>query len=1040
MAGSFLDALVTGQLPDERLRLLPALEEYRLLRRIGQGAMGCVYLAHDALLDRPVAIKFLAGLAHSAAARQRFLTEARAIARLTHPHVVSIYRSGEWLGHPFLVSEYVRGQSLERLPRPLPAPRVRELGLGLARGLAAAHRRGVLHRDLKPANAILTEDGSVKLLDFGLAKLLDPLPPTPSQPAPAAAPVAAPATSGDGLLALAKPLAAVLDATRPPDEDEAAADGDRQPLGLAATEISRREPSSVDAEPPVASEPAAALTRVGAVMGTPLYMAPEIWRGEPATVRSDLYSLGAVLYELWSGRPPHSETTEEALREAVLTREAPPLAVERPGARAEAGRSEAGLAQLIRRCLARDAAARYGSAEEICQALEQLYAQDGPARPLAPGDTPYRGLRPFEAGDSALFFGRSAEVAEVLERLRSEPLVLVAGDSGVGKSSLCRAGVLARLGAGWGGEPARRYDTVTLFPGRYPAVALSTLLAPLVSSGGSGAPDELRHRLLDQPHEVARQLQRHVSARRDRGLLLFIDQVEELLTQSEPTEAAAVSELLGRLAARVDGLRVLLTTRGDFLTRLSALPGLGPEIGRALYILRPLSRDGLREAIVGPAESRGVRFESAELVTELVESTLREGGGLPLLQFALAEPWQARKADAGIITTASLRGIGGVPGALSRHADRVLGELLPAQRSAAQRLLLHLVSADGLRARRSRAELLSAEQAGPADATALEALVRGRLLVAREADGGTVYEIAHEALVSGWPALRDFIFSEAERRALRERLGAAASEWRRLFESEEALWGERQLGELALVGLGDGALSEAEAGFLTASRRRARRNRWGGRLLGGALASSLLVLAIVGWQAGLQRQRADSAQVQRERSQHIELGSVAMGLSALPGGEVPALVSAIQATAPRLLRGQIPEPQALSGLSAAVQAGARSLPLRGHHGTVGSACFSPDGSRVLTAGWDGTLRLWDARTGEPLRLAQAHAPAVSSARFSADGGRIVTISADRTAGIFDSTTLRLIARLQLDEEPLQHALSRDGSRLLVTTGAHGRRR
>ena len=172
MAGSFLDALVTGQLPDERLRLLPALEEYRLLRRIGQGAMGCVYLAHDALLDRPVAIKFLAGLVHSAAARQRFLIEARAIARLTHPHVVSIYRSGEWLGHPFLVSEYVRGQSLEHLERPLPAARVRELGLGLSRGLAAAHRRGVLHRDLKPANilALPTPAGHhIKVLDFGLA-------------------------------------------------------------------------------------------------------------------------------------------------------------------------------------------------------------------------------------------------------------------------------------------------------------------------------------------------------------------------------------------------------------------------------------------------------------------------------------------------------------------------------------------------------------------------------------------------------------------------------------------------------------------------------------------------------------------------------------------------------------------------------------------------------------------------------------------------------------------------------------------------------
>ena len=116
---SLLDALVAGQLPDERLPALAPVEEYRLLRRLGQGGMGCVYLAHDTLLDRPVALKFLTGLSRIPAARQRFLIEARAIARLQHPNVVSLYRIGEICGHPFLVSEYVRGQSLDRLPRPL---------------------------------------------------------------------------------------------------------------------------------------------------------------------------------------------------------------------------------------------------------------------------------------------------------------------------------------------------------------------------------------------------------------------------------------------------------------------------------------------------------------------------------------------------------------------------------------------------------------------------------------------------------------------------------------------------------------------------------------------------------------------------------------------------------------------------------------------------------------------------------------------------------------------------------------------------------
>ena len=143
------------------------------MRPLGRGVMGEVHLAHDLLLDRPVAVKFVAGLEPTAYARERFFTEARAIARVQHPNVVAIHRVGQVRGRPYLVSEYIRGESLEKLALPLPWERVSEIALGLARGLAAAHRMQVLHRDLKPANAILGEDGEAKLVDFGLAVLLD---------------------------------------------------------------------------------------------------------------------------------------------------------------------------------------------------------------------------------------------------------------------------------------------------------------------------------------------------------------------------------------------------------------------------------------------------------------------------------------------------------------------------------------------------------------------------------------------------------------------------------------------------------------------------------------------------------------------------------------------------------------------------------------------------------------------------------------------------------------------------------------------------
>src|SRR5260370_17805912 len=136
------------------------IEEYRLIRKLGQGAMGQVYLAEDRLLKRLVAIKFISAAAPTQSARRRFFSEARAVARLAHPNVVAIHRVSEFRGHPFLVSEYIRGRSLADLEAPVAFQELLPIAIDLARGLAAAHRRGVLHRDIKPENAMMSEDGS----------------------------------------------------------------------------------------------------------------------------------------------------------------------------------------------------------------------------------------------------------------------------------------------------------------------------------------------------------------------------------------------------------------------------------------------------------------------------------------------------------------------------------------------------------------------------------------------------------------------------------------------------------------------------------------------------------------------------------------------------------------------------------------------------------------------------------------------------------------------------------------------------------------
>ncbi len=327
------DAAAIGQIVSDVPR---RIEEYYLVRRIGHGAMGQVFLAVDMRLDRPVAIKLLA-LVTSEAARARFLVEARAVARLSHANVVTIYRVGEIHQHPYLVYELVRGQSLDHVDKPMPWPRVREIALGLARGLAAAHRAGVLHRDIKPANAMLCEDGGVKLLDFGLAKL--------GESAEASySPEVRGASFDDSLLAR--------------------------------------------------SPPALSLTATGATMGTPLYMAPEAWLGQVPTTRMEIYSLGAMLWELCTGRALHLGLTMEQVKQSAL---APP----RPLAQVAPG-VDADLAAIIDRCVERDPQARFASAEELCAALEQpggeattALASSSPARSVtAPGTgTRPRGVR-----------------------------------------------------------------------------------------------------------------------------------------------------------------------------------------------------------------------------------------------------------------------------------------------------------------------------------------------------------------------------------------------------------------------------------------------------------------------------------------------------------------------------------------------------------------------------------------------------------------------------------------------------------------------
>ena len=268
--------------------------------------MGEVYKARDTRLERAVAIKVVSSrLSSSPEARKRLEREAKAICRLSHPHVCTLFDIGHDNGVDFLVMELVDGEPLSVLlgKGPLPSRQVLKFGAQMAEALDAAHRRGIVHRDLKPANVMLTASG-IKILDFGLATAV------------------APELPGSGIT-----------------------------------------------EDLTASAP---LSGHGAVVGTLPYMSPEQIEGRPADVRSDVFALGAVLYEMATGRRAFRGATPAAVASAILSADPPSVSSLLPS-------SPSGLGQLIRTCLARDPSRRWQSARDVGLQLEAM--GDAPAAP-----------------------------------------------------------------------------------------------------------------------------------------------------------------------------------------------------------------------------------------------------------------------------------------------------------------------------------------------------------------------------------------------------------------------------------------------------------------------------------------------------------------------------------------------------------------------------------------------------------------------------------------------------------------------------------
>src|SRR5436190_1103567 len=280
------------------------LGPYEILAPLGAGGMGEVYRARDARLDRTVAIKVLSSaLIATPDLKARFEREARAISQFQHPHICTLYDIGSDAGTDFLVMEYLEGETLaERLRKgPAPLAELARIATQIADALDKAHRAGIVHRDLKPGNIMLTKAGA-KLLDFGLAK----------------------------------------------------------PLGLGHSASAMSAPSFTAAPTMTSPSPLSPLTSVGSMVGTVQYMSPEQIEGREADARSDIFALGAVLYDMATGRRAFEGKSQISVASAILEKEPEPVSAVQPAL-------PAALDHVIAVCLNKDPEQRWQSAADIAR-------------------------------------------------------------------------------------------------------------------------------------------------------------------------------------------------------------------------------------------------------------------------------------------------------------------------------------------------------------------------------------------------------------------------------------------------------------------------------------------------------------------------------------------------------------------------------------------------------------------------------------------------------------------------------------------------
>ena len=659
---------------------------------------------------------------------------------------------------------------------------------------------------------------------------------------------------------------------------------------------------------------------------------------------------------------------------------------------------------------------------------------------------PFVGLRSMDEEDAHLFFGRADELNELVGKLKKHRLVAIVADSGTGKSSLAKAGLIpafrdGALAESGGQEPRDRiWHVVVMRPGRDPQSGLRSAATVAAQKMGlsEDAQEGLRKRVTDgDVEEKAFALRCDCPPDRTETLLV-VDQFEELLTQTPAEKRASFVGLLMELAfgAGDYGFRVLLTVRADYFNlcrEFRALYDRLMENGQeSMLRLKRISDKGIEEAVMAPLRLAGQKDEDTHraLVAEITRDVSDRPGDMALIQMALYAAWEERARNGGDMLQA-YAAVGGVAGALAHEADKVRKDVLDdGERKLLEPILVRLVrlgETAGATRRVARRSEFDESQLALVEKLTNEKDGR-RLLVA----GSDTIEIGHEALITQWPWLQGLVEKVGLDLRAFERLMDKAARWKRAGPDKGAEYlatGAEREEFLALAGRQDTWISATERDFISASSAAFAADEWRKRVLLVSLGAAVIVLmmafgvavfyyrnsAIEAREAVANLSAAETAMAESESARHpVEAAKLALAAWPIDGKDIAPKLDATLDLLGRVV------PQLRERIR--IRSG----------GTTAS--FSPDGTRILTTSDDGTARIWDAADGRATATLRGHDQGLTFAAFSPDGKTVVTTSKDKTARVWDVASQREIARLAGHRDVVASAaFSPDGGRVVTAS-------